>query len=121
MNKQASMDEYIAVFPKDVQEKLILLRKTIKNEVPNEATEKISYGIPTFYFKENLVHFAAFKDHLSFFPTSSGVENFKKELSKYKLSKGTIQIPLSEELPLDLIKKIVKFRVNEVLSKSKVV
>lgn len=120
MKKYSSTEEYIKNFPPEVAEKLNHIRQTIKEEVPPETTEKIAYGIPTFYLKQNLVHFAAFKDHISFFPTSSGVARFKKELSRYKLSKGTIQISLEEDLPIELIKKIVKFRVEEVLKRDSV-
>ena len=119
MNKAKSVDEYINSSSKEAQDKLNLLRNTIKLVVPKETVEKISYGIPTFYLHQNLVHFAAFKDHISFFPTSSGVEKFKHELPKYKISKGTIQIPNNEELPLALIKRIVKFRVSEVVKNKK--
>jgi uncharacterized protein YdhG (YjbR/CyaY superfamily) len=117
MNTFINTDEYIANFPKDVQIKLNKIRAAIKDVVPKGASEKISYGIPTFYLNENIVHFAAFQDHLSFFPTSSGVLHFHKELAKYKISKGTIQIPLNEELPINLIKKITKFRVEEIENK----
>ncbi|MCL5113564.1 MAG: DUF1801 domain-containing protein [Patescibacteria group bacterium] len=117
MQKYSSTDEYINNFPLKVQDKLNKMRQAIKEEVPSETQEKIGYGIPTFYLKGNLVHFAAFKDHISFFPTSSGVAKFMNELSKYQISKGTIQFPLSEELPIALIKKIVKFRVKENLEK----
>lgn len=113
----ASVDEYIAACPKDVQKMLRELRKTIKAAAP-EASEKISYQIPTFYLKGNLVHFGAFKDHISFFPTSSGIEAFKKELSIYKGAKGTAQFPLDKPLPLKLVSKIVKFRVAENLKRA---
>lgn len=114
-----SIDEYITNFPLSIQNKLNAIRKTIKAAVPKETTEKISYGIPTFYLNGNLVHFAAFKDHISFFPASSGVKKFKKELTNYKLSKGTIQFSLTDELPITLIKRIVKFRVLENLENVK--
>ena len=113
----ASIDEYIAACPKDVQKMLKDLRKTIKAAAP-DATEKISYQIPTFYLKGNLVHFAAFKDHISFFPTPSGIEAFKKELSVYKGAKGTVQFPLDKPLPLKLVSRIVKFRVAENLKRA---
>jgi len=112
-----SIDEYIAACPKDVQKMLKELRKTIQAAAP-DAVEKISYQIPTFYLKGNLVHFAAFKDHISFFPTSSGIEAFKKELSVYKGAKGTVQFRLDQPLPLTLIAKIVKFRVKENLKRA---
>ena len=107
-----TIDEYIAMFPKDAQDKLAAIRRVVKEAAP-EATEKISYQIPTFYQNGNLVHFAAFKDHISFFPTSSGVTAFQKELKKYKTARGTIQFPMGEPLPLDLIRRITAFRVKE--------
>ncbi|MBZ9571128.1 DUF1801 domain-containing protein [Methanobrevibacter sp. TMH8] len=113
-----TIDEYISEFPKDIQEKLEKIRKTIQETTP-EATEKISYGIPTFYLNGNLVHFAAYEKHIGFYPAPSGIENFKDELSEYKTSKGTIQFPLDKEIPYDLIKEIVKFRVNENENKKK--
>ncbi|HTX79709.1 MAG TPA: DUF1801 domain-containing protein [Longilinea sp.] len=113
------IDTYIAAFPSDIQSVLLQIRKTIREAAP-EATEKISYQIPTFYLKGNLVHFAAFKDHFAFFPTSSGVEKFKDELSGYKLSKGTIQFPLGKPIPYDLITKITKFRVEENLERAEI-
>ena len=113
------IDTYIAAFPSDIQTVLRQIRKTIREAAP-EATEKISYQIPTFYLKGNLVHFAAFKDHFAFFPTSSGVEKFKDELSGYKLSKGTIQFPLGKPIPYDLITKITKFRVEENLERAEI-
>lgn len=88
----------------------------IKKSAP-EAEEKISYQIPTFYLNGNLIHFAGYKNHIGFYPTSSGIKAFKKELSKYKNSKGSVQFPLDEKLPLALIKKIVKYRVKENLNK----
>ena len=106
------IDEYIKNAPEEVRGKLEQIRRTIRDAAP-EAKEKIGYGIPTFTYHCNLVHFAAFKDHLSFFPASSGVSAFKKDLVKYKTSKGTIQLPLGEPLPLSLITRIVKFRVKE--------
>ena len=107
-----NIDEYIAGFPKDIQENLEKIRMTIRNVAP-EAEEKISYQIPTFFLMGNLVHFAAFKNHMSFFPTSSGIEKFKNELSAYKGAKGTVQFPLDKPIPFDLISKIVRFRVLE--------
>ena len=111
-----TIDAYIAACPEAIQKKLQELRATIKTSAP-EATEKISYQIPTFYLKGNLVHFAAFKDHISFFPTSSGREAFKQELSIYPGGKGTIHFPVDEPLPLELIGRIVKFRVAENLKR----
>jgi uncharacterized protein YdhG (YjbR/CyaY superfamily) len=110
--KPATIDEYIAGFPSDVQAILQQIRETIHEAAP-EATEKISYAMPTFYLHGNLVHFAAFKSHIGFYPVPSGIEKFKKELSKYKGAKGSVQFPLDEPMPLDLIRRIVKFRVKE--------
>ena len=112
-----TIDEYIALFPKDVQNILKALRKAIRDVAP-QAEEAISYQIPTYKLNGNLVHFAAFKDHISFFPTSSGIEAFKVKLKSYKTSKGTIRFPLDEPIPFDLIKEIVRFRVKENLSKN---
>jgi len=113
-----TIDEYIALFPADIQKKLQLLRRTIHAAAPH-ATEKISYQMPAFYLEGNLVYFAAFKDHFGFFPTSSGRANFEKELSIYPGGKGTVQFPLDQPLPLELITRIVKFRVAENLAKAK--
>jgi uncharacterized protein YdhG (YjbR/CyaY superfamily) len=107
-----SIDEYITTFPKEIQKILEEVRATIKASAP-DAEEKISYQIPTYYFNGNLVHFGAFKKHISFFPTSSGIAAFQKELARYKTAKGTVQFPIDKPLPLDLIKRIVKFRVKE--------
>lgn len=108
-----TVDEYIKKAPPEVRDKLITLRETIKAAAPPEAGEKISYQIPTFTHHGNLIHYAAFKDHVSIFPGSSGVEAFKKELSGYKTAKGTIQFLLDKQLPLALITRIVKFRIKE--------
>jgi uncharacterized protein YdhG (YjbR/CyaY superfamily) len=113
-----SVKKYISGFPKDIQKILRTIRKIIKSEVP-EAEEKISYGIPTFTLHGNLVHFGGFKDHVSFFPGSSPILKFRKELRKFKTSKGTIQIPFDKPLPVFLIRKIVKFRVAENNSKER--
>jgi uncharacterized protein YdhG (YjbR/CyaY superfamily) len=112
-----SIDEYIATFPDEIQKKLQDIRATIKAAAP-EAQEKISYQMPTFYLYGNLVHFAAFTNHIGFFPAPSGVQAFKDELSRYETSKGTIRFPLSEPLPLDLVSKITKYRVAENLKKA---
>jgi uncharacterized protein YdhG (YjbR/CyaY superfamily) len=116
--KFQTIDEYISVFPNNVQTILQTLRTVIKEAAP-DATEKISYAMPTFYLNGNLVHFAAYKNHIGFYPTPSGIENFKEELSQYKNSKGAIQFPIDQPLPAELISKIVKFRVKENMSKKK--
>lgn len=110
--KPTSIDEYIAAFPAEVRTVLQELRNTIKAEAP-EAQETISYQIPTFTFHGNLVHFAAFKHHLGFYPTPSGIEHFKNELSRYESARGSVKFPLDQPLPLDLIRKMVRFRVQE--------
>ena len=112
-----SIDEYIATFPGEVQILLKELRATIRTAAP-DAEEKISYQIPTFFLKGNLVHFAAYKKHIGFYPTSSGIQAFQKELSIYKSAKGSVQFPLEEPLPLELIGRIVKYRVAENLERA---
>jgi uncharacterized protein YdhG (YjbR/CyaY superfamily) len=108
-----TISEYIAAFPKDVQNKLEQIRRVIQIAAP-EAEETINYGIPTFKLKGNLVHFAAFKKHIGFYPTPSGIEAFKVELADYEVSKGTVKFPLDKPVPYDLIKRITIFRVAEV-------
>ncbi len=114
----ATIDEYIAGFPKDIQEILEKLRATIRKAAP-KAEETINYAIPTFTLNGNLVHFAAAKNHIGFYPAPSGIEAFKKELSVYEGAKGSIKFPIDKPLPLGLISKIVKFRVKENLEKAK--
>jgi uncharacterized protein YdhG (YjbR/CyaY superfamily) len=111
-----SLDEYTQSFPEGIQKLLNEVRAAIKS-VALEATEKISYQIPTFYINGNLVHFAAFKNHIGFYPTSSGIAAFKDELKEYKSAKGSVQFPLDKPMPIDLIKRIVKFRVKENMQK----
>lgn len=119
MNKTPpqNIDEYIALFPKDVQEILEKIRITIKKAAPT-AQETINYQMPTFTLHGNLVHFAAYKNHIGFYPTPSGIENFKKELSVYEGAKGSVKFPLDKPIPYTLIGKIVKFRVKETLKKA---
>ncbi len=107
-----TIDEYIAGFPRDVQAILQQIRATIREEAP-EAREAIKYQMPTFVLNGNLVHFAAFKKHIGFYPTPTGTEHFQKEIAGYKAGKGSIQFPLSEPIPFELIREIVKFRVRE--------
>ena len=114
--KPKNIDEYIAGFPSEVQAKLEKMRSTIKKAAP-EAQETISYQMPTFQLKGNLVHFAAFKNHIGFYPAPSGIENFAKEISAYKSSKGAVQFPLDQSIPYELVSKIVKFRVKQNLEK----
>ena len=111
------IDEYIAGFPEDVQEILEKIRKTIRNAAP-DAEEAIKYQIPTFVLNGNLVHFAAFKKHIGFYPAPRGIEAFKDELSVYKGAKGSVQFPLGEPVPFDLISRIVKLRVRENLERA---
>ncbi|KQO14743.1 iron chaperone [Paenibacillus sp. Leaf72] len=107
-----TIDEYIAGFPQEIQELLQAMRKVIKEAAP-EATEKISYQMPTFELHGNLVHFAAFKKHIGFYPAPRGIAAFKEELSVYKGAKGSVQFPLDKPLPYELISRIVAFRVAE--------
>ena len=112
-----SIDEYIAMFPDDIQERLQTLRATIHDAAP-DAEERISYQMPAFALNGNLVYFAAQKSHIGLYPTSSGIAAFEQELSGYESSKGAVRFPLSQPLPLDLITRIVKFRVAENLAKA---
>lgn len=112
-----NIDEYIAGFPDDIQKMLEQIRATIKEAAP-DAEEAIRYAMPTFTLKGNLVHFAAFKNHIGFYATPTGNEAFKKDLSGYKTAKGSIQFPLDKPMPLSLISKIVKFRVKQNLEKA---
>ncbi len=107
-----SIDQYIATFPPAIQALLESVRATIKAAAP-DATERISYQMPTFWLNGNLVHFAALKNHIGFYPTPSGIEAFQAETSMYKSTKGALQFPLDQPLPLDLIRRIVEFRVAE--------
>jgi len=106
-----SIEEYINTFPRDVQVIIERLRQTIRNSAP-KAEEKISYQIPTFTLNGNLVHFGGYKNHIVFYPGSGAIEKFKKKLSSYKLSKGTVQFPLDQPLPLELISRIVEYNVK---------
>jgi uncharacterized protein YdhG (YjbR/CyaY superfamily) len=112
-----NIDEYIAGFPLDIREILENIRSTIKKAAP-DAEESISYQMPTFTLKGNLVHFAAFKNHIGFYPTPTGTEKFQKELSIYKGAKGSVRFPLDEPIPFALISKMVKFRAKENLDRS---
>jgi uncharacterized protein YdhG (YjbR/CyaY superfamily) len=112
------IDTYIASFPAETQQLLSQMRATIRTAAP-EAAETINYGMPTFTLKGNLVHFAAFKNHIGFYPTPSGIEKFKKELSAYEGAKGSVKFPVDKPIPFNLIAEIVKFRVKENLERSK--
>ncbi len=111
-----TIDEYINTFPEDVRNILNKLRQTIKETAP-EAEETIKYRMPTFTLHGNLVHFAAFKNHIGFYPTPTGTEAFRKELSPYKGAKGSVRFPIDQPLPLPLIRRIVEYRVKENLER----
>jgi len=111
-NAPTSIEGYIASFPLETQTILRKISAVVRDEAPN-ASEKICYGIPTFHLHENLVHYAAFREHISFFPTSSGMTHFKKELQYYDCSRGTIRFPLGANIAYSLLSKIVRFRVKE--------
>jgi len=106
------IDEYISTFPPEVRRILQQLREAIKESAP-EAKEVISYQMPAFRQKGILVWFAAFRDHIGFFPKASGIEAFRDQLGSYEISKGTIRFPLNEPIPIGLVKEIVKFRAKE--------
>jgi uncharacterized protein YdhG (YjbR/CyaY superfamily) len=108
----SDIDEYIAQFPEDTRRKLSELRELIRKLAP-DAIEKISYGIPTYYLKGNLVHFAGYEKHIGFYPSSSGIDEFKDRLSGYKTSKGTVQFPIDDEIPCELVEDMVRFRIKE--------
>jgi len=112
------IDDYISGFPPDIRKILKEIKKVISKAAPG-AEETMSYGIPTFKMRENLVHFAGFKNHIGFYPTPSAVEAFKDELSAYKSAKGSVQFPLDKPIPFKLITQIVKFRVLEITGKAR--
>lgn len=112
MKNMPSIDNYIMQSKLSVRKNLRLIKQIIKKLAP-KAIETIKYGMPTFVLNGNLVHFAAFKNHIGFYPTPSAIKTFKKDLIKYQTSKGAIQFPLDQPLPLALIKKIIKFRIKE--------
>jgi uncharacterized protein YdhG (YjbR/CyaY superfamily) len=112
-----TIDEYIAGFPPDVQEILEKVRMAIRKAAP-EAEETINYQMPTVTLYGNLVHFAAYQHHIGFYPTPTGIEEFKNELSSYKGAKGSVQFPFDRPIPYDLIGRIVEFRVKENLQKA---
>jgi uncharacterized protein YdhG (YjbR/CyaY superfamily) len=118
MKTPNNIDEYISTFPKETQTLLLKMRSIISKAAP-KATEKISYAMPTFYLEGNLVYFAGYKHHIGFYPSSSGIKNFQKEIAAYKNSKGAVQFPIDKPLPVALITKIVKFRAAENTAKAK--
>ncbi len=115
MSGPDNIDEYISGFPVEIQEILTTIREIVRQEAP-QAEERIRYRMPTFYLHGNLVHFAAFKNHIGIYPTPAGIEEFAEELSPYRTSKGAIQFPLNRPIPFGLIRKIVAFRVKQNLA-----
>jgi len=114
-----TIDAYIKTFPKDVQHILEEMRQTIRKAAP-QAVETISYQMPTFKLEgKGLVYFAAFKNHIGFYPIPSGIEAFEEELSRYKQGKGSVQFPINQPVPFDLVRRIVRFRVKEALEKTR--
>ena len=114
MKSQATtIEEYMEQLPAERQKPMQDLRTTILENLPKGFEETISYGIPTFKLHGNLVHYAAYKNHIGFYPGAAGIEIFKDKLARYKLSKGTVQFPIDEPIPFDLIREIVLFRVNQ--------
>lgn len=114
-----SIDEYILQFSPEIQEKLQTLRKVIKESAP-DAEEKMSWQMPTFVLHRNLVHFAVHKRHIGFYPGASGIDAFKPRLSEYKGSKGAVQFPIEKPLPYELVREIVRFRVDENIKKAEI-
>ncbi len=112
MAKPASIDEYIALYPADTQRLLQKIRALIQEAAPG-AKEKIAYGIPTFTLNGNLIHFAAYKNHIGLYPTPAGLEAFKEELVEFKNARGSVQFRLDKELPINLIERIVAYRIEK--------
>lgn len=110
--KAENTDQYLALFPTAIQERLAILRKAIQEAAP-EAQEVISYGMPAYKQQGVLVYFAGYRNHIGFYPTGSGVSTFVEELTDYQCSKGTIQFQHDQAIPVELIKRIVQFRINE--------
>lgn len=117
MTNPKNIDDYIESFPEEIRNLLDQMRTTITKAAPN-AEELISYGMPAFKLNGMLVWFAAHTKHIGFYPRGSGIEEFKQDISNYKSSKGAVQFPFDKPLPLDLITKIVEFRVNQNMEKS---
>lgn len=118
MKTSKNIDEYIEGFPEDVQKILEKIRSTISKAAP-DAEEAIKYQILTFTLNGNLVHFAAFKNHIGFYPAPRGIEEFQEELAAYQTGKGTLQFPLDKPIPFGLISRVVKFRAKENQAKAK--
>jgi uncharacterized protein YdhG (YjbR/CyaY superfamily) len=117
MNIPGNVDEYIAMYPENIRIMLEKIRAAIRQAAP-EAQEKISYQMPSYKLKGMLVYFAAHTNHMGFYPLKSAIEAFKSELEQYQTSKGTVQFPYNKPLPVNLIKRIIKFRVRENLVKA---
>lgn len=113
-----TVEEYIQGFPEQIQGIMQEIRTIVKEEAPG-TQEKISYGMPTFLYKGILVHFAAYKNHIGFYPTPSGIAKFEEQLKPYKHAKGSVQFPLSKPIPYDLVRKMVRVRVEENSNKMK--
>lgn len=118
MKTFTDINEYISEFPDEIKAVLEQIRETIQQAAPG-AKEAIRYGMPTFVLNGNLVHFAAYKNHIGFYPAPSGIDEFIEELAVYRTGKGTIQFPVNQPIPFNLIKKVVEFRVKENLGKQK--
>ena len=118
MKKANNVDDYIFTFPKEIQEKLGQLRAAIKKAAP-AAVESLSYGMPYYSQQGRLLYFAAFKNHIGFYPLTSAISEFKNDIAKYKHAKGSVQFPLDEKIPVGLVSRIVKFRVKENEEKAK--
>jgi uncharacterized protein YdhG (YjbR/CyaY superfamily) len=118
MKEYADINAFIADFPEEIQAILERIRTTIQEAAP-EAKEAIKYGMPTFVSNGNLVHFAAYKNHIGFYPAPTGIDAFIEDLAPYRTGKGTVQFPIDKPIPYDLITKVVKFRVEENLKKRK--
>ncbi|HHY87664.1 MAG TPA: hypothetical protein GYA06_01915 [Chloroflexi bacterium] len=114
----ATVAEYIAQFPPEVQQILNTLRKMV-NEIAPEAEERISYGMPGYYYHGPLVYFAAHRNHIGFYPTPSGIEAFEKELAEYRNAKGSVQFPYKKPMPYDLMRRIIEYRLAENLQNKK--
>lgn len=117
-NDNDTIDSYIAGFPSSVQDKLTAMRASISKAAP-DAAEKMSYGVPTFTFNGNLVHFAAYERHIGFYPGPSAIAAFSDELAPFKRAKGSVQFPLDQPLPLDLVGRMVSFRLAEQMGKTR--
>lgn len=109
------IDKYITQFPEETQQRLVEMREIIQKTLP-DAEEIIKYAMPTYFLKKNLVHFAGYKNHIGFYPVPTAIEAFKNDFAKYKTTKGAVQFPINEKIPVDLVKKVCEFRLKEVLS-----